>query len=192
MTSVAVSLDSLGVSKEAGTPSYWSAENHNSGSSLRQEHWSAGLKHLMLGGDGHVVKLSLDAGRAILRYREDAKMFAALRDEGLKAASTSYLESLSDPSFWDSHWTDALNDWPTYPNKSKWLLSLLALTGELDEAIRLTNGAAFIKLSVRSPKDAVLCLSHHRDYIRADLDSTTLAHDDPAVLSENVRILKVS
>lgn len=152
-STVVISPDSLGQEKQkdSTSPSYWSPENHTSNNYLRVDKWLPDVEEFMFHGGSSTVTLSRDAGCALLRYREDIKMFAALEDQRRRGENNSdgFVESLNDPAFWDDHWDNALKEWPSYPTKSKWLETFLDLRDALDSAIvSTTDRCAFVKLSV--------------------------------------------
>mmetsp|Transcript_15996 Transcript_15996/g.28704 ORF Transcript_15996/g.28704 Transcript_15996/m.28704 type:complete len:481 (+) Transcript_15996:192-1634(+) len=170
---VALPLDGGGTEKkDPSRPRYWKAENHvDMESGLRVENWMKPIRHLVLGhadkNKTTVVNLTHEAGTAILRYVEEVKMFGNLRDHDMRKAhggktpSGHPEEARTDPGFLDSHWKEeVLGKWPSSKVRGPWLKALEALEKELDSAVAKAKGdsktgAAFVKLSVRSPKDAV-------------------------------------
>lgn len=177
MTSFSISPYPPAADAHAPTPpSYWAPEHHVSTSPLRLNNWlTPPIQLLALSTRASALSLSLAQLRAILRYREDAKMFASVRDmdanrrahhASLLSPSTppccrhhvfsvalrGGVESIEDAAFWDMHWQAAQVEWPTFPAKSLWLQELLALEKALDASIADMGGAAFVKLSVRCPK----------------------------------------
>ena len=105
--SVTLSLDSVGVGAAADDrPKYWSAEHHGRENYLRAEEWVPDVREFMFDGARTTVPLTHEAATAILRYREDAKMFAALRDAqraaaGARAAADAPPEALHHTSVED-------------------------------------------------------------------------------------------
>ena len=174
-------------SVDPSAPSYWKAENHvahggaagaggtctagtDNSNYLRAEEWSADVEELMLPGRTETVPLTLAAGTALLRWREEVKMYAKLRDQGLTdaAAPGSDAKSIEDPAFLDAHEREARNvEWPASKIRSVWLSALTDLEAKLDTVIHdMHGGGAFIKLSVRSPKDAAFSLSRFHKLVR--------------------------
>ena len=116
----------------------------------------------MLPGRTETVPLTLAAGTALLRWREEVKMYAKLRDQNLTSA-----KSIEDPAFLDAHEREARNvEWPASKIRSVWLSALTDLEAKLDTVIHDMHGGAFIKLSVRSPKDAAFSLSRFHKLVR--------------------------
>ena len=122
-------------------------------------------------------------------------MFANIEDAKSTTGGLSGsggVESAKDPEFLDQHWRDeVLSKWPLSPVRSKWLESLLGLEQELDAAIKRTLPfGAFVKLSVRSPKDAVFCLPSYTECVREFLEVRGLERDSPLLLSQNVAAIR--
>jgi hypothetical protein len=100
---------------------------------------------------------------------------------------------LDSAKFWDQQMTRIRSEWPESAVRGPWLVALDALEAELDVAVRHHGGdGAFIKLSARSPKDAVLRMSGYADAVTHAVK--TLEDDlDPGTgitLDDEVRGLK--
>ncbi|CAF0830003.1 unnamed protein product [Didymodactylos carnosus] len=169
-------------SKIVPQPTYWNAQNHSEDSYLRAEHWMEDVKECLLPGRHEIVRMNLKSGQAILRYREELKMFAAIRDEKLNSKSkksatskkTIQIESMQSPTFLDEHWKTTEAVWPKSPI-----------------LIAKFNRSAFIKLSVRSPKDAVFCLLSTREIIRERIAASVAAGcSEINELNEDVSAIK--
>lgn len=65
----------------AETKSYWSSEFHEPDSLLREEHWAPPVRQFLLPGAGNpsTVRLTHEAGTALLRLVEEVKMYANLQ-----------------------------------------------------------------------------------------------------------------
>ncbi|GAB5363689.1 hypothetical protein AAMO2058_000905600 [Amorphochlora amoebiformis] len=207
---VAVSLED--VKKEVDTgkgdrPCYWKAENHvDETSNLRVENWLKPIRHLVLAHDdaslSSTIRITHDQGTAILRYIEEVKMFANIRDTKIKAQNNGQMpeghpeEGWKDPLFLDHHWeTEVLKNWPSSKNRSKWLKSLKELESELETAITKAKGnsetsAAFVKLSVRSPKDAVFNQKRYYEILEKRLSERKINSVDEKSLSIRVEAIR--
>jgi len=131
----------------------------------------------------------------MLRYREEIKMYAALRDEaaGRAAAPTNedILASMDDPTFLDAQHERVVREWPTESaTKRSWWAALETLRASLDAALVAMKKGAFLKLSVRSPKDAAFYLSSTYKLVHQRVEESQCAFDSPEMLSENVSIIK--
>eukprot|EP00455_Lapot_gusevi_P055999 TRINITY_DN9200_c0_g1_i1.p1 TRINITY_DN9200_c0_g1~~TRINITY_DN9200_c0_g1_i1.p1 ORF type:complete len:437 (+),score=94.55 TRINITY_DN9200_c0_g1_i1:114-1424(+) len=84
MARLVVSADHLGEEVDHSKPSYWRAENHVEDNYLRVEKWLPDVQEYMLSRVSVQVPLTYEMGTALLRYREDLKMFAALQDQTLQ------------------------------------------------------------------------------------------------------------
>lgn len=98
MTSFSISPYPPAADAHAPTPpSYWAPEHHVSTSPLRLNNWlTPPIQLLALSTRASALSLSLAQLRAILRYREDAKMFASVRD--MDANRRALHASLLSPS----------------------------------------------------------------------------------------------
>lgn len=212
---------------------YWRAENHTSdgNSYLRAENWLKDVEDLTLseGLKKHVerlrqknalslipentgravVRMTLAQGAAMLRYTEEIKMFANIRDmerakiaEAARAKSKGekstteqpeeVADSLHDSEYLDEHWqTEVLGKWPASKERGPWFQALMQLRDNLEvELKRYRPMGAFIKLSVRSPKDAVFSLTKTKACIQNYIKFRGLEQDSPILLSENVKAIR--
>ncbi|PRP84149.1 hypothetical protein PROFUN_04140 [Planoprotostelium fungivorum] len=169
---ITLSTTDLGSTSNSDAPSYWNAENHTGESYLRAEHWKEDMEGLTLPGRTQIVPVSQPSGEAILRYVEELKMFAALRDTGVDPYTSKSgpipkdVPSMDSGAFLDHHWTWASQEWIKSTVRVHWWNSLQDLSSSLDRVISDYNHAAFVKLSVRSPKDAVARLSITRERVK--------------------------
>ena len=172
--------------------SYWKEENHTTDNFLRVEQWLPSVAHLTLtNGIEEVVQLSYDLGVAMLRYCEEVKMMANIRDE--QEVGKGKAPSLEDADFWDEEHTRISSEWPASNNRKIWWCSLCDLAEKLDQAIsNLPTQSAFVKLSVRSPKDSAFKTQTFFTELEELLGSSDLDSSDPSVLSENVRFIKIA
>eukprot|EP00298_Acanthocystis_sp_HF-20_P007283 c16913_g1_i1.p1 GENE.c16913_g1_i1~~c16913_g1_i1.p1 ORF type:complete len:327 (-),score=102.24 c16913_g1_i1:33-926(-) len=83
-----------------------------------------------------------------------------------------------------------MNRWKESKNQKEWLNSLNELENSLDEHIKKFPNGAFVKLSVRSPKDSVFDLSETIKMIEEDSRKSKLNVNSEYTLSENVEIIK--
>lgn len=179
-------------------PSYWRRENHAAGSYLRADRWEEDVKEWMLPtAESRVVKLPYDGGQALLRWREEAKMYSSLETEQ-RAARTGFqdpsapADALHDPAFLDQHQERVEREWPGSAARGPWFESLDSLRLALDEAVKAvdTGDGAFVKLSVRSPKDAVFDLTKTASLMRERVAASELAPGHPDALSDDIRAIK--
>lgn len=165
---------------------YWNAKNHEEQSYLRAEHWRPDVEEFCFPTKTNLVKLQLPWAQAILRYREELKMYAALHDEHMVGSS-----SMEDPQFLDAQHERILREWPAgSATMRSWWSAIEELRQAIDAALVGMHEGAFIKLSVRSPKDAALCLSSTYAMVLEGVRKSELRSDSSGVLSENVAIVK--
>jgi hypothetical protein len=139
---------------------------------------------------------------SILKYYEELKMYAAIQDQDNQhqsqssQSSTPPILSMENPQFLDFHWNRIQSEWQTGMRR-EWLDSLHELENQVNDKIAtvFNQKPIFIKLSVRSPKDAVFNLQSTYDKISQAIlhPSTTgspLLLDDPHLLHENILLLK--
>lgn len=172
---------------------YWKAQNHSENSYLRAENWKPDVKEFCFPTSSVIVPLPRAAAQAMLRYREEIKMYAALRDEAAGRAQTNeeMLVSMDDPAFLDAQHERVVREWPTESaTKRSWWAALETLRASLDAAVAPMSRGAFLKLSVRSPKDAAFYLSSTYKYVHQRVEESRCAFDSPEMLSENVSIIK--
>lgn len=211
MAAVRVDLDTvLGShdtsSPDASRPCYWEAKNHDAKSYLRAEQWLADMKGLTLSrerpGVRSVVPLPYEAGLAIMRYVEEVKMMGNVRDleragQGTEENASFPATSNIDPVFLDRHWRDEVEKkWAGSRLRATWLSALKNLEGKLDAAVRraMSGGSgAFVKLSVRSPKDSIFNISRFYTEAREALiqmAGPSLGPSDPMALSVQVAAIR--
>lgn len=177
----------LGSSGEAGpdaSSTYWNASNHDPASLLNLEKWrTPELSQLCLPGDPLVLPLPLDTARAMLRYREELQMYAAVDPEN--SPGRPVMEAWA--------WLDRQDqrvrlEWPGSAMRGPWLLAIEALERDLDAAIASRGGAegCFVKLSVRAPKDAVWSTKRAVEMLRG----FTEGEGRGATLSEKILFLR--
>ena len=209
-------------------PSYWRAENHTTDNYLRADAWVPDIERFLFPSERRVVPLRRCAGRAILRFVEEMKMFANLEQEKRNAAriervkedgedvymcdTIDYLPTaFHDPSFLDEQEEAILQRWQKSTGESsEWYIALKDLEMQLDEKVRFfveadaaqygENAGAFVKLSFRSPKDAVYELSSFpsivRNYILHGRDGDSQSEnmvrrpEDEEALSDTVAAIK--
>lgn len=173
---------------------------HTANSYARAENWLQDVEAYTF--RTRVLPLTRAQGKAITRYREEVKLRAAVRDQERLAdgedtgphmaggewagASNATLHS---PEFLDEMYAFIMQDWQQDPETLDWHKALMEIQEQLDEAIAHFDSGAFVKLSIRSPKDATLNLTRTRVAIRAALEKSTLEPGTPAAASEEVTIL---
>lgn len=176
--------------RKKNEPSYWEASNHSSDSLLRVENWRTPQIQALCLPTSKTAGLRLTSGfvNAILRYREELKMYAALEQK-------DGYSPLTDPVFLDAQDLRMKIDWLTGQRK-QWWDSISAFRDNFNQIMEedFPSKKVFIKLSVRSPKDAVFCLSSIREMIHSEILSQTpiLEMSDPNRLSEDLKVLKKS
>mmetsp|Transcript_17272 Transcript_17272/g.51057 ORF Transcript_17272/g.51057 Transcript_17272/m.51057 type:complete len:471 (+) Transcript_17272:220-1632(+) len=177
-----------GAAPDAGHP-YWSAEFHAPTNMLRGEFWAPPLRPFVLPGaaDPSIVPLRQDEGSAVLRYVEEVKMYANLEAEKRRVLVE---EVLDDAAFWDGQDDRIRKEWPASATRGPWLEALAKLEAAVNTAvIRHGAGGVFVKLSARSPKDAVLRTSRYAEGITAA--AAALRVDGaPLTLTDEVRAIK--
>jgi hypothetical protein len=115
---------------------------------LQEENWAPALKEFLLPGaaDPTVVPVGLPAGVALLRWQEEAKMYANIEAQ---TRGVDVQTLLDDPAFLDTQDARANTEWPASKVRSEWRRALDNLTERLEDAVRVAGEhGAFIKLSV--------------------------------------------
>ena len=175
MASVTLSLEDLGGSDGDGDadpkPTYWSPEFHDTDSGLRFENWAPAIReHMLPGADGsRVVVLQEAAGAALLRWREEVKMYANLVCTHTPNSELDAAALMVDASFLTLQDARIEHEWAASEQRGAWLRSLHQLRDELDDVVKgFGPTGVFLKLSARSPKDAVIC---HRNFRRGIVDA---------------------
>jgi hypothetical protein len=113
-------------------PSYWNAENHTSSASgnayLRAEEWLKDLKEFSLPVRNVSIPINLAMGEAIMRYREELKMYAAIFDQNNNNQSNvngaSLIPSMEDILFLDERHDAVKSEWPAGKERATWWNSL--------------------------------------------------------------------
>ena len=134
------------------------------------------------------------------RYVEELKMYADLEDSRHGGLDTSdYPGARFDPQFLALHWQyEVEQEWPLSKIRSDWLHSLRALEAKLQEAIAAIGcagdanaTAAFVKLSVRSPKDSVFNVAGTYSLVHQRLQSLLAEPpSSPYILGQDVDALR--
>src|SRR3989338_186877 len=123
-------------------PSYWNAENHQASSGnayLRAEEWLQDLEEFTLPVKRKTVQLTHAMGQAIMRYREELKMYAALEDE--KRGENREVDALEDVEFLDERHRAVKEEWPKGKERAEWWKALEELRGQLDAEIKELSGS---------------------------------------------------
>jgi hypothetical protein len=145
-----------------------------------------------------VIPLPFAGGEALLRYREEFSMYAALHDERAAADidAGARAPAMLDAAFLDARAAAMADEWPRGSATMRgWWSALEALRAAADTAIAELGGDAaargvFVKLSVRSPKDAAVCVPAFRRELDAWMAATDVAPDSPLALSDTVCAIK--
>eukprot|EP01087_Luapelamoeba_hula_P023840 TRINITY_DN8860_c0_g1_i3.p1 TRINITY_DN8860_c0_g1~~TRINITY_DN8860_c0_g1_i3.p1 ORF type:complete len:471 (+),score=65.27 TRINITY_DN8860_c0_g1_i3:52-1464(+) len=139
----------------------------------------------------HVLPLPYEEAEVLKEYRELSKMIMVSHDiqaveGGSKADAHTGIESWNSSSYKNADEAIRHNSvW--FDEKQKEILQ--SLTNRLDAAIQpfvQSSGGAFVKLSTRSPKDAALVGTKMQDIIEAGIKASTLKHDSPEALIEDI------
>lgn len=145
------------------------------------------------------VALDEDMATAMLRHREELKMFAALEDEARARQAAGTDEEGAGPAMEDPEWLDAqrvriAQEWPASKVRSEWAEDLERLRASLDEAIGslASPSGAFVKLAVRSPKDAVFCIARTDALLRAELAASAAMGNEPSLTSDILAIKRAA
>lgn len=173
--------------------------HHNPHSYDRIENWLPDVEEYTF--PTKLIDLTADEAYALLKYRDETKLRAAVRDQerrekGRKEAFAPLDEhaekSIHDPAFLDEMHQFIMTDWARDPEVISWYLSLKRLKTKLDAGIKAIisgnnsenkskidesknrEAGAFIKLSTRSPKDATLNLTRTYHHIRRKLAESKL------------------
>jgi hypothetical protein len=179
-----------GAAAVGNEPSYWREENHAQEENyLRAEEWADDVREFMLPGKHKQVVMSSANCSAILRYREELKMYAALHNEKL-ATSGKTVDAMLDPDFLDQQHSRVLEEWPRSEMRKQWLSALMDLQTKLQDIIVPLSGGAFVKLSVRSPKDAALCMPNWKSLAEEQLGKSTVAATSDAALGDDVSVVR--
>jgi len=144
---------------------------------LRAENWARNISQYMLLGDtSAMVALTLDGGTALVRYREEMTMYANLEAMAADGSHNQLVcdNLMQDPGFWTRHAVRIAEEWPSSRVRGIWWRNFSELAARLDvEIARRPGGAAFVKLSVRSPKDGVFACARFQDYLREEAATIT-------------------
>eukprot|EP01104_Vermistella_antarctica_P013546 TRINITY_DN4118_c1_g1_i3.p1 TRINITY_DN4118_c1_g1~~TRINITY_DN4118_c1_g1_i3.p1 ORF type:complete len:450 (-),score=80.24 TRINITY_DN4118_c1_g1_i3:129-1478(-) len=182
---------------DASLPCYWKPENHSSDNYLRVEQWMVDLEEFTFPTKRSVVEIKYDAAQAMLRYVEEMKMYSNIEEQKRAAErkgeekGDDTADPFHDPSFLDMRHDAVWKEWPEGKERSKWFVALSELEASLDKAVRQFKGGAFVKLSVRSPKDSVFDMATFKGLVEEKLDMDGVkALDHPEALSQSVAALK--
>jgi hypothetical protein len=165
---------------------------------LRDEAWRPHIADLLLPARQVVVTLPFAGGEALLRYREELSMYAALHDERAAAEIEAGVRAAAmlDAAFLDARAAAMTDEWPRGSVTMRgWWAALEGVRAAVDAAIAELGGDAaargvFVKLSVRSPKDAAVCVPAFRRELDAWMAATDVAPDSPLALSDTVCAIK--
>lgn len=156
------------------TPTYWSTDNHQPNSLLRIENWRTPQisSYCLPSKTPHVIPICINLAKAIIRYHEEVKFFAALDDEKrLRKDPTSTFSVMNDPSFYSQQHERIKQDWVT-GERLEFMHELMKFVDNFDEILKReysSDSSVFIKLASRSPKDAVFGLQKSRDSIESQI-----------------------
>ena len=146
------------------------------------------------------VPIAHEEAIALLRYVEEVKMYANIEqqrrdnsksnDSGCNASEEVTPSAFDDPAFLDARHEEMMKEWEASSGeRARWFEALEGFLSKLEAALQEFKGAAFIKLSVRSPKDAVFKLASFTDYLKERLAENTHPGSEMA-LSEDVAAIK--
>ena len=155
---------------------------------LRAEEWLKDLAEFTLPARHSQVKLTHGMGAALMRYREELKMYAAIRDQEL--AGTGAGPSMECAEFLDQRHAAVKAEWPSGKERGAWWRDLEALRALLEEQIGQHPHGAFVKFSVRSPKDAAGMMACFQPLLREHVRASGVHPDSPEALSADVSALK--
>lgn len=196
--------EDINSSGQSPVVSYWTAENHRADTGntyLRLEEWMKDLEEYVLPvrHTASSINLTLEMGRAILKYREELKMFAAIYNQD---HPNRLLDAMDDITFLQERHERIKNEWPLGKETCFWWQSLTDLMAKIDEAIQNikqkeneaeteSNAAGiFIKLSVRSPKDSASLTNSYRQHLRDYMKQTSIPPDSSFALSDDVAAIR--
>ena len=172
-------------------PSYWNAENHSASEGnvyLRAEEWLQDLSSFTLPVKHTTVKVTHEMGIALMRYREELKMYAAIRDQDL--AGTRAPLSMETTEFLNERHRLMKEEWPGGKQRGEWWKALEELRLKLDEVIRSFPDGAFVKFSVRSPKDAAAVMPSYLHLLQSHIEKSEVHPDAKEALGEDVSAIK--
>lgn len=169
--------------------SYWQKENFSCKSYLRAEEWLKDLGDFMFPSKRVNIPLTLSMGRALLRYREELKMYAHFDDENHPNRTH---DAIDDEEFLRSRHEAATIEWPSSKGeRSTWWESLKLLEEKINVAIEeMQPNGAFVKLSVRSPKDAARLMPGYKNAIKKSVEGRNIHPHDAKALSDDIRAIK--
>lgn len=194
MSHVVVSLSDVGKAPRTIPTShqYWNAANHTEQKNgqqnyLRAENWKPDILEHLLPVRSVVVNIPSSAATAMLRYVEELKMYANLADVGRPSSDGI---SMHDPDWLDNQHERILEEWQTSKIRSVWLRDLLNLATSLDQHIHTMDDGAFVKLSVRSPKDSAQYVKEYRRLLKDGVCNSNVRVGSALELSDTVDIVK--
>ena len=115
-------------------------------------------------------------------------MYANLADVGRQSSDGI---SMHDPDWLDNQHERILEEWQTSNIRSIWLRDLLDLATSLDQHIRtMGEDGAFVKLSVRSPKDSAQYVNEYRRLLKVGVRTSNVRVGSALELSDTVDIVK--
>lgn len=132
---------------------------------------------------------------ALLRYVEEVKMYANIEQqrresEAARKGTAPLLDALQDPAFLDVRHEEMMGEWKASDGmRGQWLKGIESFIAKLETVLPEYPAGAFIKLSVRSPKDAVFKLASFRGFLEEKLSESHRFSEELA-LSEEVAALK--
>jgi hypothetical protein len=145
------------------------------------------IQEHLLPGENYIEGISQGAARAILRYVEELKMHASIED-GNRACGTG--DCMTDSDWLDAQYQRVLQEWPLSDTRKVWLADLKELEQTLQDRISQMSDGAFVKLSVRSPKDSAQYVPSYKQCIRDGVAASEIRVGDVEELSDTVKIIK--
>jgi hypothetical protein len=195
---ICVSSESSVNTSGSSYPKYWSAENHSASDGniyLRAEEWLKDLDGYTLPVRNSVIQINIKMGEAIMRYREELKMYAAIADQ--EAATTTsatstgrHTPAMEDPTFLDTRHSSMKLEWPAGQQRAEWWGALEDLRVQLDDVIKTMPSGAFVKFSVRSPKDSAAVMASYKAFIQEHVETSNIAPDSELALGADVSAIK--
>ena len=170
-------------------PGYWNADFHSAKDGnvyLRAEEWLQDLHEFILPARHETVQVTLAMGEAIMRYREELKMYAAIEDQ----KGNHPIPRMEDLGFLTARHEAVKQEWPLGKDRAVWWRALEELRALLDERIKAMPHGAFVKFSVRSPKDAAPYMPSYVGLIHDAVAKNNIHPDHPEALAADVSAIK--
>lgn len=168
--------------------SYMSNIHHGADSYMRAENWLPDVADFTFAS--RIISLSRDEAKAITQYRDEVKLRAAARnqDAAEQCEDASVLSSvLFSPDYLNEMYDFIMDDWPQDSQTAAAHRHLMCVQHALDQAIReFAPKGAFVKLSIRSPKDSALNMTSTRQLIRSLLAGSTQELGSAAATNEDI------